>query len=227
MSAPSRLARPLLASMFIYGGIDAVRNPASKVKAAEKVTAPLARQIDVLPEDPLVLVRLNGAVQVVSGALLAAGKFRRLAALALIGSIIPTTYAGHSFWNEVDDEVRAQQKIHFLKNLGLLGGLILAASDTEGAPSTAWRLQNYRNSRKSNRRSASTANHDRLVHLAHEASTIGSKALSNFEEIAAKEAVKGAHLANKGADLAGRLGTSGLQLGDAVRSQLQERIAAL
>ncbi len=212
--------------MFIYGGVDAVRNPASKVKRAEKVTAPLSRQVDVLPDDPILLVRLNGGVQVLSGVLLAAGKFRRLAALALIGSIIPTTYAGHPFWNEVDEEARARQKIHFLKNLGLLGGLILAASDTEGAPSTAWRLQNYRRSRKSNRNSASNAKHDRLVHLAHEASAMGSKALSNFEEIAAQEAVKGAHLANKGADLAGRLGTSGLQLGDAVRAQIQERIAA-
>jgi hypothetical protein len=31
--------------------------------------------------------------------------------------------------------------MHFLKNLGLLGGLILAAFDTEGAPSLGWRAK--------------------------------------------------------------------------------------
>jgi putative oxidoreductase len=220
MSAPSKIARPLLASMFIYGGIDAVRNPAGKVKAAESVTAPLSRRIDVLPEDPIVLVRLNGGLQAVAGALMALGKFRRIAALALIGSVIPTTYAGHQFWNEVDDEKRAQQQIHFMKNLGLLGGLILAATDTEGAPSTVWKVQNYRQSRAARRSRKDPVTHDRLVRLAHDASDIGSRAWSNFEEIATKDAAKGA-------ELAGRLGTSGLQLGDTVRSQIQQRVAAL
>ena len=46
------------------------------------------------------LVRVNGAVQVGAGVFLAIGKFRRPAAFALIGSIIPTTYAGHRFWEE-------------------------------------------------------------------------------------------------------------------------------
>jgi hypothetical protein len=73
--------------------------------------------------------------------LLAIGKFRRLAALALIGSLIPTTLAGHRFWEEADEAKRAQQQIHFLKNLGLLGGLILAAVDTEGAPSLGWKAR--------------------------------------------------------------------------------------
>jgi hypothetical protein len=80
-------------------------------------------------------------VQIAGGVLLATGKFRRPAALALIGSIVPTTYAGHRFWEELDPATRAQQKMHFLKNVGLLGGLILAAFDTEGEPSLAWRAK--------------------------------------------------------------------------------------
>jgi hypothetical protein len=87
------------------------------------------------------LVRVNGIVQVSGGVLLAVGKYPRLAALALMGSIAPTTYAGHRFWQETDVEVRAQQKIQLLKNLGLLGGLILAVLDTEGAPSLGWKAR--------------------------------------------------------------------------------------
>jgi uncharacterized membrane protein YphA (DoxX/SURF4 family) len=141
MSVSRRIARPMLASVFIVGGIDALRNPEGKVKAAEAVTQPLTSTFPALPQDTETLVRINGAVQVAAGALLAAGKFRRLAALALLGSILPTTYAGHRFWEEADDVTRAEQKMHLLKNLGLAGGLLLAAMDTEGAPSLSWRAK--------------------------------------------------------------------------------------
>ena len=140
MSISRRMARPLLASMFVSGGLDAIRNPESKVERAEAVTQTLTNHVPGLP-DTVTLIKWNGMAQVAAGALLAIGKFRRLAAVVLIGSIIPTTYAGHRFWEETDDAARAQQRVHFLKNLGLLGGLILAAFDTEGAPSLGWRAR--------------------------------------------------------------------------------------
>jgi uncharacterized membrane protein YphA (DoxX/SURF4 family) len=140
MSVSRRLGRPLLSAIFVSEGIDAMRNPASRAKPAEAVTG-LAERVPGVPNDPEALVRLNGMVQVAAGVLLSIGKFRRLAALALIGSIVPTTYAGHRFWEETDPETRQAQRIHFLKNLGLLGGLILAAVDTEGAPSLGWRMR--------------------------------------------------------------------------------------
>jgi putative oxidoreductase len=141
MSISRRIARPLLASMFVSGGLDAIRNPESKVKRAEAVTQTLTNQVPGLPKDTVTLIKWNGMAQVAAGALLAIGKFRRPAAVVLIGSIIPTTYAGHRFWEETDDAARAQQRVHFFKNLGLLGGLILAAFDTEGAPSLGWRAR--------------------------------------------------------------------------------------
>ena len=141
MALSRRIARPLLASIFVVGGWDALVHPAGKAKKAEAVSEPLSESVGVDRVDAETLVRINGAVQVGAGVLLAVGKFRRLAALALIGSIIPTTYAGHRFWEESDPSTRAQQKVHFLKNLGLLGGLILAAFDTEGEPSLGWRAK--------------------------------------------------------------------------------------
>ena len=141
MALTRRLARPLLASIFVVGGWDALWNPEGKVKRAAAVTEPLAEKAGIAGLDSEALVRINGAVQVGAGALLAFGKFRRLAAFALIGSIVPTTYAGHRFWEEVDPATRSQQRMHFLKNVGLLGGLILAAFDTEGEPSLAWRAK--------------------------------------------------------------------------------------
>lgn len=137
MTVVRRLARPLLSSMFITGGLDSLRHPAAKAPAAE----PIARRLPYLPEDPETLVKLNGAVQVGAGAMLALGRFPRLSAALLAGTLVPTTLAGHRFWEEEDDARRAQQQIHFFKNLSMLGGLILAAVDTEGHPSLAWRAR--------------------------------------------------------------------------------------
>jgi putative oxidoreductase len=103
MTISRRIARPLLASMFIAGGLDAIQSPEGKVKAAAAVTDPLKEKVPAIQQDTVTLVKWNGMVQVGAGALLAIGRFRRLAALALIASLIPTTYAGHRFWEEVDD----------------------------------------------------------------------------------------------------------------------------
>ena len=54
---------------------------------------------------------------------------------------MPTTAAGHRFWEEQDPAERAQQRIHFFKNVSMLGGLIIAAGDTEGQPGVAWRAR--------------------------------------------------------------------------------------
>jgi uncharacterized membrane protein YphA (DoxX/SURF4 family) len=122
-----RVSRPLLASMFIYGGIDSVRHPDAKAKRADSVTGPLADLLPI-PDDPVALVRFNGAVQVGAGSALALGKFPRLAALVLAGSLVPTTLAGHRFWEEDDPQAEARQRIQFFKNLSMLGGLLIAAT---------------------------------------------------------------------------------------------------
>jgi uncharacterized membrane protein YphA (DoxX/SURF4 family) len=138
-----RLARPLLASSFIYGGIDTLRNPESRVPGAapivEQITGIADKQLPVtVPRDVEQWVKIDAAVKVGAGSLFALGKFPRLSALLLAGSVVPTTLAGHRFWEHDDPTERFGQLSHFLKNLGLLGGLLIAAVDTEGKPSVGW-----------------------------------------------------------------------------------------
>src|ERR1700722_7630254 len=106
MSISRAVARPLLASMFVSGGLDAMRHPETKVEAAKPVTDQIRVGVPSLPEDTTPLEGVNGTVQFGAGLLLALGKARRLAALALIGSVIPTTLAGHRFWEENDEKNR-------------------------------------------------------------------------------------------------------------------------
>ncbi|MFN2607915.1 MAG: DoxX family protein [Acidimicrobiales bacterium] len=140
MTILRRLARPMLASVFVVGGADTLRNPEPRVQMAESVTPKLASALPI-PDDTEQLVKINAGVQVAAGVLLAIGRFPRLSAAVLAGSLVPTTYAGHRFWEEDEEMSKATQRIHFLKNLGLLGGLLLAVVDTGGAPSIGWRAR--------------------------------------------------------------------------------------
>ncbi|HTL85684.1 MAG TPA: DoxX family protein [Acidimicrobiia bacterium] len=128
MNVLHSLARPMLAGMFVYGGIDAVQHPETKVPKASKVAPPIADAAGV-EASTSELVRFNGALQIAGGVALAAGVFPRLAALALGASLIPTTAAGHRFWEEKEPAARSQQTIHFLKNAAMLGGLLMVVSD--------------------------------------------------------------------------------------------------
>jgi uncharacterized membrane protein YphA (DoxX/SURF4 family) len=94
-----------------------------------------------LPRDVEQWVKADAAVKVVAGTLFGLGRVPRLTALVLAGSTVPTTLAGHRFWEESDPKVSFEKIAHFVKNLGLLGGLLLAAVDTEGKPSVGYRAR--------------------------------------------------------------------------------------
>ncbi len=94
-----------------------------------------------MPEDPATLVRINAAVQIAAGLSLATGRAPRISSAVLAASLIPTTVAGHRFWEVSDPAQRTQQLLHFFKNVSMLGGLIIAAGDTDGKPGVAWRTR--------------------------------------------------------------------------------------
>jgi len=158
MAVLRAVARPMLASIFIVQGYDTMRNPDRVVKKAEPVVRPIASRVSIVPDDTEQAVRLNGAVQFVAGSLLAIGWLPRLSALALAATLVPTTVAGHGFWEADNDEERAMQRIHFLKNLAMFGGLLIAAGDTAGRPSLAWRSRHgLQEARREILRTAKTA----------------------------------------------------------------------
>src|ERR1700757_4588661 len=127
--APLRpAARLLTGSTYVLLGFDALRAPGARVEQAGPVVAAVRKAVP-LPEDDELVVRANAAVQVLCGALLMAGRAPRLASLALAGSLIPTTLAGHSYWAVEDPDVRKIQRIQFHKNLAMIGGLLFAVLD--------------------------------------------------------------------------------------------------
>lgn len=138
MTLVRRVARPMLAAMFVVGGLDQLKHPGRSVDAAQPLVDTVAPVLG-LPDDTELLVRANGATMVGAGSLLALGRLPRIASTLLAATLVPTTIVAHPFWQEQDSSKRAQQRVQFLKNLGLLGGLLLAAVDTEGRPGLAYR----------------------------------------------------------------------------------------
>jgi uncharacterized membrane protein YphA (DoxX/SURF4 family) len=138
-----RIARPMLSAVFISRGVDALRSPKPAADAARPTLEGLSKLPDpvatYVPSDAEKFARINAGVQIAGGLLLASGKLPRLASAALALSVVPGSLGGHTFWSESDPHRKADERRAFLTDVSLIGGLIIAAVDTEGKPSLGWR----------------------------------------------------------------------------------------
>lgn len=126
------LARMLMGSTFVKLGYDAWNSPGGRTQTAGPLLGKMREMVPMLPADDETLVRFNGAAQAVGGAALALGVLPRLSALGLAVSLVPTSLAGHAFWKVDDEQQRAAQRTQFLKNMAMIGGLLLATEPVAG-----------------------------------------------------------------------------------------------
>jgi uncharacterized membrane protein YphA (DoxX/SURF4 family) len=138
-----RIARPMLSATFIARGVDALRNPKPAADAARPTLGAVSRLSSRTSADTSAnaetVARINAAVQIGGGLLLATGRLPRLASVALALSVVPGSLGAHSFWGESDPQRQAEERRAFLTDVSLIGGLVIAAVDTEGKPSLGWR----------------------------------------------------------------------------------------
>jgi len=133
----------MLSAVFIGRGVDALRSPKPAADAARPTLEGLSKLPDPVgtsvPSNAETVARVNAAVQIGGGLLLATGKLPRLASAALAFTVVPGSLGGHMFWAETDPQRKADERRAFLTDVSLIGGLIIAAVDTEGKPSLGWR----------------------------------------------------------------------------------------
>lgn len=111
------LARICLSAIFFKSGLDKALDPGATVQLMASKGVPLAQLLIV----PTILIELLGALSILLG-------FKtRWGAIALIVFMIPTTLIFHTNFAE------RMQVIQFLKNLGLIGGLLLLTEGNPGA----------------------------------------------------------------------------------------------
>lgn len=191
------VARPMLSSMFVVGGINAMKHAEGHAQQAQPITDRVVGSLRQavpgapVPTDPVTLVRINAGVQLVGAAALATGRAPRLGAALLAASLLPTTAAGHRYWEETDPNTKLLQKIGFFKNVSMFGGLLLAAVDTEGKPGLTWRARHAaKDAKREARHVAKTARME--AKLATKGATLTGKAAGRTAKAAAKGAASAA-----------------------------------
>jgi len=115
------VGRILLATLFILSGF-------GKIAGYEGTAGYMASK-----GMPLVNVLLPAAIAIElgGGLLLALGYKARWAALAIFLFLIPTTLIFHAFWG-IDPKEAATQQINFLKNVSIMGGMLMVFAHGPG-----------------------------------------------------------------------------------------------
>ncbi len=111
------VGRILLAAIFIISGF-------GKITGWDGTAAYMASK--GLPMVPALLA-LTIAIELGGGILLAIGYKARWAALAIFLFTIPVTLVFHNFWAADAAQVQMQQ-INFLKNLAIMGGMLMVVA---------------------------------------------------------------------------------------------------
>jgi putative oxidoreductase len=114
--------RFLLSVLFLVSGFFKVAGYSQMVGFAAAKGLPL----------PGVSIACAAAVELLGGLAILTGFHTRVTAWLLFLYVIPTTLLFHNFWAMQGME-QQDNMIHFLKNLGIMGGLLILAANGPGA----------------------------------------------------------------------------------------------
>lgn len=111
------VARVLFALLFVRAGLSHLSPSDPAVGYAEHLGVPAAATT----------VKLAGLLAVTGGLSVALGLYAQVGALLLVAFLLPVTFVVHQFWGLEDVGAAATQRVHFDKNMALLGGALLVA----------------------------------------------------------------------------------------------------
>jgi putative oxidoreductase len=109
------LGRILFSSIFIIKGFDHFFS--KTIESVSGMGVPAAG----------VLVPLGGVICILGGLSILLGYRTRFGAWLLVAFLVPTTFAMHRFWEIADEPLNMLHNYCFMKNLSLLGAVLLVA----------------------------------------------------------------------------------------------------
>ncbi len=110
------LALLLYSAQLVLGGWQQANEPSPRAARARGLGWPVQDE----------LVRFSGWCMILGALALHIPRLRKLAGILLAVQLLPITYVGHRFWEE-EGPAQAQHKIHFAKNVSLVGGALYIA----------------------------------------------------------------------------------------------------
>ena len=117
------LGRVMLATIFLLSAVG------NKIPNFDAVAGYMAAES--VPAPKLMLV--GGIVFLILGSLsLIAGYRVRIGATLLLAFLILATYFFHDFWNVTDAAARQDQTIQFMKNLSMMGAMLMVTVNGAG-----------------------------------------------------------------------------------------------
>ena len=230
-----RLARPMLASVFIIDGVETLRNPQARVenaaplvdkatplveKGEQAVNERVSTNVPPVPKDTETLVKALAGVKVGAGVLFALGKAPRLSALALTASHVPTTVSRHAFWMESDPAARSRKTTGLATDVALLGALILATADTAGQPGLGWRARKVGDKVSAKLPGAKSETAAAGAAIAGVAATVADQARSAADTVKEKAPVVADTVKEKAPEVADQVREQATSFADVVREKV-------
>ncbi len=113
-SATMLVARILMGAIFVLSGVAKLADPAGAIGHMESAGVPSAG----------VLLYVAAFAEILGGVAVISGFLARIGAIGLFVYLAITTLVMHAFWN-LEGQERLMQNVQFMKNLSIMGGLLL------------------------------------------------------------------------------------------------------
>jgi uncharacterized membrane protein YphA (DoxX/SURF4 family) len=136
MPAFVTLGRVLFSVLFVLSGALKLMNVSATAQMTGKIVlpaivAPYTAQLETITGMPMaqLLAIAAGAIEVISGIMIALNFGARFFAIVLILFVAAATFYFHDFWNQTGADA-TNNMIHALKNLSLIGALFMIAGSS-------------------------------------------------------------------------------------------------
>jgi putative oxidoreductase len=121
LSMLKHIALLLYSGMLLVGGWQQAHEPGGRAQRARETGLPVSNE----------LVQASGWAMIAAAGALQLRPLRRFAALAVACQLLPITYIGHRFWEMDEGPQRMQNKIHFYKNVSMIGSALYIAATAD------------------------------------------------------------------------------------------------
>jgi uncharacterized membrane protein YphA (DoxX/SURF4 family) len=109
------LGRVIFGAYFIYSGLNHFKDEKAMTGYAKSKGVP----------SPRLAVIVSGALLILGGLGFVLGMNMSESAVLLLVFLIPTTFMMHAFWKISDPMHKMGERINFMKNLALIGALLM------------------------------------------------------------------------------------------------------